>query len=353
MIKIEQNLENILSQIPDYFICITDSEGKIIVYLSDPEKILGWQKSELDDISNILPAKISWAELKNAVKSEEKTEKQLEFLKKDKNYFPGSLVLRRDLGEEQEKYVWIIKDKSFEKELNEQIFLHDRLASLGEIISSVVHELNNPLSSVIGFAQLAQQSETLEEIKEDLGRIFEEAQRCRKLINNLLDTVRKHKSEKKILSINNAIEKILELRNKDLETKDIKIVKNLGQELPDIFGDVYQLQQVFLNLLNNAVQSFEGKENFEKSIIIATFQKENTVIINFSDNGAGIPSEILKKIFEPFFTTKENGTGLGLSVCRSIILNHDGNISVQSKFGEGTTFTIELPVRNSANENRF
>ncbi len=239
----------------------------------------------------------------------------------------------------------VLKDLTKEKQLEYQLIQVEKLSSVGQLISGVAHELNNPLTGVLGYAELLIKSNIDTSIKHDLEKISTQAERCRKIIQNLLSFVRKHKVEMTQVDINHIILNSLALREYELGVHNIVIKKNLMEKLPSIMGDSHQIQQVILNLLINAEQAIikSGKGN---NIVVDTCTRSNMVEIRFRDNGPGISKENQLKIFEPFFTTKEKGegTGLGLSISRGIIEEHGGTIDVTSKEGEGTCFTIELPV---------
>ena len=239
----------------------------------------------------------------------------------------------------------VLKDLTKEKQLEHQLIQVEKLSSVGQLISGVAHELNNPLTGVLGYAELLIKSNIDSSIKDDLEKISTQAERCRKIIQNLLSFVRKHKVEMAQVDINHIILNSLTLREYELGVHNIIIKKNLTEKLPSVMGDSHQIQQVILNLLINAEQAIikSGKGN---NITVETCSRNNIIEITFKDNGPGITKENQLKIFEPFFTTKEKGegTGLGLSISRGIIEDHGGTIDVFSKEGEGTCFTIELPV---------
>jgi signal transduction histidine kinase len=221
----------------------------------------------------------------------------------------------------------------------------DRLASIGELSSGIAHELNNPLTSVIGFSQLLMEGDVPANIKEDLTTIYSEAQRAAVIVKNLLTFARKHAPVKQLSQVNTIIEDVLRLRTYEQKVNNIEIEKLLAINLPGIMIDYFQMQQVFLNIVINA--EFAMLEAHHKGKLTITTEKIDGIIrISFADDGPGISEENLKHIFDPFFTTKEvgKGTGLGLSICHGIVSEHGGKIYAKSDNGQGASFIVELPL---------
>ena len=231
--------------------------------------------------------------------------------------------------------------------------LTDRLASIGELASGIAHELNNPLTSVIGFSQLLLEEDIPQNIKDDLGTIYNEAQRASAIVKNLLTFARKHAPMRQISQINNILEDVLKLRAYEHKVSNIEVEKRLIPDLPEIMIDYFQLQQVFLNIIVNAESAMLEAKGRGK-LVITTGQYNNTVKITIADNGPGIARENLRRVFDPFFTTKEvgKGTGLGLSICHGIISEHGGKIYAESVVNEGATFVVELPVNGKPDARR-
>jgi PAS domain S-box-containing protein len=243
--------------------------------------------------------------------------------------------------------VHVMRDISERKQMEQQLMLTDRLASVGELASGVAHELNNPLTSVIGFSQLLMEGEIPDNIKEDLSLINSEAQRAANVVKNLLTFARKHAAIKQSTRINNVIEDVLKLRAYEHKVNNIEVIRKFASDLPEILVDYFQIQQVFLNLIINA-EFFMTEAHRRGTLTISIERVDHAVRISFADNGPGIPRENLKRIFDPFFTTKEvgKGTGLGLSICHGIITEHGGKIYAESEVGKGATFVIELPIND-------
>ena len=243
--------------------------------------------------------------------------------------------------------VLVARDVTQQKRMEEQLILTDRLASIGELSSGIAHELNNPLTSVIGFSQLLMEGDVPANMKEDLGIVYNEAQRAAAIVKNLLTFARKHAPVKQLSQVNTVIEDVLRLRAYEQKVNNIEIENRLVSDLPEIMIDNFQMQQVFLNIMVNA--EFAMMEAHHKGKLVITTEKSGDVIrISFADDGPGISKENLKHIFDPFFTTKEvgKGTGLGLSICHGIVTEHGGKIYARSEKKQGATFIIELPLIN-------
>ena len=243
--------------------------------------------------------------------------------------------------------VMVARDVTKQKRMEEQLIVTDRLASIGELSSGIAHELNNPLTSVIGFSQLLMEGEVPESMKENLATIYNEAQRAAIIVKNLLTFARKHAPVKQLTQVNTAIEGVLRLRAYEQKVNNIEVEKHFATNLPEMMMDSFQMQQVFLNIIVNA--EFAMLEAHHKGkLVITTEKSEDIVRISFTDDGPGISQENLKRIFDPFFTTKEvgKGTGLGLSICHGIVTEHGGQIYAKSENGHGATFIVELPLNS-------
>ena len=241
--------------------------------------------------------------------------------------------------------VVVARDVTKQKRMEEQLIMTDRLASIGELSSGIAHELNNPLTSVIGFSQLLMEGEVPEDIKKDLGIVYSEAQRAAAIVKNLLTFARKHAPVKQLSQVNTVIEDVLRLRAYEQKVNNIEVESRLAPNLPEIMIDHFQMQQVFLNIVVNA--EFAMQEAHQRGkLIIKTERSDGVIRITFTDDGPGISQENLKHIFDPFFTTKEvgKGTGLGLSICHGIVTEHGGKIYARSKEGMGASFIIQLPI---------
>jgi signal transduction histidine kinase len=233
-----------------------------------------------------------------------------------------------------------------------QLLQSEKLSAMGEFVAGVAHELNNPLTAVVGFAEMLKGENMNPQSQHYANMIFKAAQRCQRIVHLLLSFARPQKPERKPVSVNSLVESVLEIVGYPLRTSNIEVVTRLDRELPLVMADGNQIQQVLLNILNNARQAIEENQPDGRITITTTTSRANVRVV-IQDNGPGIPKEILPRIFNPFFTTKGvgKGTGLGLSLCYGLIKEHGGNITSASRNGEGATFTIELPAVE-ANEAR-
>jgi two-component system NtrC family sensor kinase len=252
-------------------------------------------------------------------------------------------------ADDQTRIVCIGRDLTERRRLEQQLIQSDKLSALGQLVAGVAHELNNPLTSISGYAQLLLRNRTLnDEIRADLEQIRQQAERAGRIVRNLLMFAREHKPERLATQINEVIQSTLALQVYQLRVDNITVQLDLDPELPSTVADPHQLQQVLLNLITNARQAMN--ERGSGILTIRTRRHEAAdgryIEISISDNGVGIPAQYLDKVFNPFFTTKPvgQGTGLGLSICYGIIQEHQGQIWIESREGVGTTVFIRLPI---------
>jgi len=224
------------------------------------------------------------------------------------------------------------------------IIRSEKLASLGELAAGIAHELNNPLTGIVLHASLIEDSPELPPgLKEDLHTITWEADRCARIVKNLLDFSRKTEPMKAMNNINNTLDRALGLVENLATFQNIQIIKEYSENLPDLLIDPGQMEQVFVNMFVNASQAMENGDRLILWTGMGAGGEE--VQIRVEDTGQGIREEDLGRVFDPFFSTKgAKGTGLGLSVSYGIIEGHGGTIAVHSELGKGTVFTVTIPV---------
>lgn len=250
----------------------------------------------------------------------------------------------------------MVEDRTRElQETHSKLLHHDKMASLGKLSASVVHEINNPISGILNLVMLMSrmveggtlQQKEMDQFSRYLRLMESETRRISRIVSNLLSFSRDSKTEFGAVNLKQIIEKTLFLNANLLKLHSIKVEGDLDQGLPPLMGSEDRLQQVFMNVVSNAVEAMETSHGERKLKITTTpLPGKECVSISFTDTGVGIPQENLSKLFEPFFSTKKKGkgVGLGLSVVYGIIQEHGGSVQVQSKEGRGTTFTIELPL---------
>ena len=366
----ESKFRGIVEQSYDGII-LTDEQGTIIEWNQSEEQITGVKRADAvgrpfwDVMAGLAPGEVATPELFEQAKvrfSEllktgraswlsrvqeatiQRTDgtrcvvEELVFpIKKDKGLVIGAIC--RDVTEQKEA-------ETERRELEQKAQLASRLATVGEMASGISHEINNPLTGVIGYAQLLMQRQDIpEEAKKDLKVINDGGQRVAGIVNKMLTFARQHKPQRDYVSINDLIANTLDLRAYELKTHNIELITHLDPELPATIADGGQLQQVFLNLIINAETEMDLAHGKGK-LSIKTEKIDDTIRISFKDDGSGIAKENMDKIFNPFFTTREvgEGTGLGLSMCHGIIAEHNGRIYAESKLGKGATFVVELPI---------
>ena len=270
----------------------------------------------------------------------------------DGRQFQVSCYPRFDEKRQIVGYIHIVREVTRELQIQQQLLQQEKLATLGEIIAGVAHELNNPLTGVIGFSELIMEDPDLPEgFRDDLKTIHNEAERAKRIVQNLLFFARQAPQEKEAVNLHEAFRKALALIEYDVKSRGTQIEQQFSKEELTVWADYFQIQEVILNLVTNAAQAIElaGKGDH---ILIKTEKSDKYAVISVTDNGPGIPRQNLQKIFNPFFTTKPvgKGTGMGLAISYGIIQNHGGEISVRSEVGKGTTFTIRLPLYDESKD---
>ena len=330
-----------------------DSLGRFTSVNDAGEQISGYSRDEL--IGRFFGPLLPISELPRAV---------LEF-RKALSGQPGqfeSIVVRKD-GERRHitityscpqrsrEVLCLIRDATEEKQLQQQLVQSEKMGAIGQLVSGVAHELNNPLASITAFAQLMLSDGNLnKDDRHATETIASEARRAARIVHNLLTFARQHKAEKTYADINQVIENTIELRGYDLNVRGIHIERLYADPPPSTMVDAYQLQQVILNLVTNAEQAMAGVERAHHRLTVRTRRDAETIHIEIEDTGPGIPPDDVERIFNPFFTTKSDGhgTGLGLSISLGIISEHGGRIWAENAAGAGARFCVDLPLVASA-----
>lgn len=365
--QVESNLRKLNNAIEQAgeIVFITDADGNFEYVNPAFEKITGFQ---FVDVIGQKPS------ILKSGRQDNRYYEQLWKTIKSGNVWKGKLVNKKKTGEfftieanispiqdskgQITHFVAIQSDITEEIMLQEQLMQTEKLSSVGTLASGMAHELNNPLTSVLGYSKLLLEKDNISpEIRRDLKIVSEQAVRCAHIVKGLLKFSRKHESINIAIDVNDVMAEVLEVCSYSLSVDNVRVKTKFERELPQTLGDPNQIQQVFLNIIINAHYAM-ATSNRDGILSIATKKKGARICIKIENNGDPIHPDQLSKIFDPFYTTKEagEGTGLGLSISYGIIRDHGGtiraeNISVispDSIGSEGVRFIIELPIKNDA-----
>ncbi len=332
-------------------ILVTDTEG-VISYANRRWSGLGFQQSQI--LAQPLPdlcAPLRRAALRDALAAVSRGQQvdnfDLPLLRGDGVSAQFSANLSPISGEDGRvaSIVVVMTDVTDSAMLRSKLIHAEKMAAVGQLVSGVAHEVNNPLTAILGFTDLLMENPDLpESARRDLRVILQEAQRTKQIVQNLLSFARQMPPQRQPVQVNSILQRTVHLRSYDFISHGIQVVERLDESLPHVIGDSHQLQQVFLNILNNAYDAVRETTRPAR-IEIVSASTDSFVEISFRDNGPGIPDP--GPIFDPFFTTKDvgKGTGLGLSICYGIVREHGGEILCHNNLdSEGATFIVRLPV---------
>ncbi|HEV2617967.1 MAG TPA: ATP-binding protein [Candidatus Acidoferrales bacterium] len=233
-----------------------------------------------------------------------------------------------------------------QRHIQSKLVQTEKMAALGQLVSGIAHELNNPLTSIMGYAQLALGRRKPDTPDNEVAMIFTEAERARRIVKNLLFFARQAQPERTRVDLNEIVERTVALRGYELKIENIAIRCELAPDLPATLADPHQLQQVVLNLLVNAEQAILESRGHGGILLRTRKTAESRLLLDVSDDGPGVPPQIASRIFDPFFTTKPPGlgTGLGLSIVYGIVEQHGGSVAFENLPGGGARFTLEIPL---------
>ena len=368
-----KNIEHELRKANDFFrnlidssvdgIIAADIKGNVVIFNKGTEKLLGYKAGEVIGklhITGLYPPGVAKNIMRKLRSQEfggvgrlETTQSTL--VDKDGEHIPiniSAAIVYEDGREIATVGIFTdLREKlRMERELQDaqlQLLQSEKMSSLGKLAAGVAHEINNPLGGILIYSNLLiEEMEDSDPKREDLKRIADEATRCKEIVKSLLEFARQTGPKMEPIDINRAINEGLFFLENQAAFLNIEIIQKLDLTLPLIEGNSSQLKQVFMNIMVNAAEAMEGRGAL--TVTTALQPENNSVLIEFSDTGKGIPPEYISKIFDPFFTTKEvgKGTGLGLSLSYGVIEQHKGKIDVKSEVGGGTCFVIELPAKH-------
>ncbi len=284
-----------------------------------------------------------WREL---LRGEESSWDELELMRPTRKVVER--FARPVLNSDGERIGWleVYRDITSQRLIHSKMLQTEKMAALGQLVSGIAHELNNPLTSIMGYAQLLLSRRAGSERGADARKIYQEAERAGRIVKNLLLFARETKPERRAVDLNEIVERTLALRSYELKVENITVELELDPDLPTTLGDATQLQQVVLNLIVNAEQAIQQGRGQGRIRVRTQRLSGQRLALEVADDGPGIPPEIASRIFDPFFTTKpvHVGTGLGLSIVYGIVQEHGGEVSVGSQPGHGATFLVEFPI---------
>lgn len=324
-------------------VIITDSEGNMLMASGIPFfATMGVDEALLGKVSDLLGEKmmrpgLSEREIRYPVTCEKTVSGKTYRIKGFRLSVRG-----------RELTLYLIKDITELSKLKEQLYHSDKLACLGMLVSGVAHEINNPLTGVIAYTELLSKKVFDSEVQQELDKILNSAGRCKRIIENLLTFSRQQRTSMSLGSINDIADRAVDLRSYWLRTSNIEVIREYGKDIPTVYADFQQIQQVILNILINAEQAINDTRRRNSRILLTTWYNstDKKVCLKITDNGRGMQDVHIPHIFEPFYTTKPAGigTGLGLSISNNIIAEHGGRLWLESSSSEGTTFAFELPA---------
>jgi len=334
---------------------ITDLNGKMIYVNPAFIKVSGYSKEELlGENPRIFGSgkhpKKFWVKVWKTISSGKVWFGEIEDKRKNGEPFYSQLLISPIMDKDGKVtgYFGIHRDISEKRVLEKQLIHTQKMESIGTLAAGLAHEVGNPLASISALVQVVQRNTNEPFTNEKLGLIKTQVTRISKIIRDLVDFSRPSNYELKSIDINKSLEETVEMTRVGTKAKDIEFNVKLSDEVPVLPLIPDQIEQVFLNILINAVDAITemNSNDREKRIDVESFISDNEVVITITDNGPGIEEQNINKIFEPFFTTKEQGkgTGLGLWVSYGIMKSFQGDIKVKSKAGEGTIFQLTLPI---------
>jgi two-component system NtrC family sensor kinase len=284
-----------------------------------------------------------WVEGIGAALSAKSRRREVELKAGDRTFAVSGYPVR---GSAAPTSLVVFEDQTERRRLQNQLVQSEKMSAIGQLIAGVAHDLNNPLASVVGFADLLAESQDVPpRLLEPLRVIRDEADRAAGIVHNLLGFARQQERQRRPVSLRKILSATLTLLRNQLMALNVEATLELDVDLPEVVADPNQIQQVFVNLISNAAQAIAGTER-PGSVVIRGRRRDNGVAIDIIDDGPGMTPEVASRVFEPFFTTKPEGagTGLGLSIGQGIVREHGGRVLLATAPDAGATFTVELPA---------
>jgi two-component system NtrC family sensor kinase len=353
----ESRYRNLFESASDAIVTL-DANGRFTTFNHAAENISGYRREEL--VAQWFAPMLPDDELPKALAHFQKALAgetglfETNFLRKDGDV--RTIQVTYSTPQKDEEVLCVIRDVTDQKMLQEQLIQSEKMSAIGQLVSGVAHELNNPLAGISAFAQLLLTEKRFPPDQRTAAEmIYAEARRASRIVQNLLTFARQHKPERTATSTNQVLDDTLELRGYELRVRGIEVVRDYDQALPDTMADAHQLQQVFLNLITNAEQAMEKRQRDAQRLIVRTRRAGRIIRTEIEDTGPGIPPNLIERIFNPFFTTKPtgSGTGLGLSISLGIVREHEGRIWAENAPTGGARFVVELPIVTTRGSDEF
>lgn len=352
-------------------ILVIDESGTVRLYNEACERLFGYEPVEVlgRNISMLMPA--PYREAHDGYLEHYRTTGERRIIgigrevmaqRKDGSVFPIYLSVGEGMFDGTPLFVGIVHDISARQsasrklqELQSELMHVSRLNEMGHMSSALAHELNQPLAAIMNYLRAAQRTvgsvedASVVRAREMMEKALEQTSRAGQIIKRLREFTEKRETSRTVESLNRVIEEGIELALVGAAVLDVKVEKSLATELPDVFVDRIQIQQVVLNLVRNAVEAME-EVSIRRLTVVTRMTEEGHVQASFLDTGPGMPDEVIRRLFEAFVTTKENGMGIGLSICRSIIEAHGGRLWMEPAPGGGTEFHFSLPPQSLSSQ---
>jgi PAS domain S-box-containing protein len=344
----EARYRNLFESASDAIVTL-DANGRFTTFNHAAENISGYHREEL--VGQWFAPMVPDDELPKALMHFQKALAgetglfETTFIRKDGDY--RTIQVTYSTPQRDEEVLCVIRDVTDQKMLQEQLIQSEKMSAIGQLVSGVAHELNNPLAGISAFAQLLLTEKRFPPDQRTAAEmIYAEARRASRIVQNLLTFARQHKAERTLTMVNQVLDDTLELRGYELRVRGIEVERDCDDQIGETMADAHQLQQVFLNLVTNAEQAMEKSPRESQRLIVRTRRAGAVIRIEIEDTGPGIPPNLIERIFNPFFTTKPtgSGTGLGLSISLGIVREHEGRIWAENAPQGGARFVIELPV---------